>query len=145
MSDPDDTADLDDREQPAEDLDEERLHDDFPPEEPLAADDRGITGVEELGGESMAEREERREPETWERRPEEDSPGSATVVEEVGEPAGPVTKEGTMPVEEETPTDPLPPDDELTGDETTRDVAPERDPEPAEEAAVHPEDETGSS
>jgi hypothetical protein len=35
-----------------------------------------------------------------------------------------------------------PPDDEVTGDETTRDVATERVPPPAEEVALHVEDES---
>src|ERR687891_534456 len=57
-----------DPDQSGEDFDDELLADEFPPDEPLAVEDEGITGVEQLGGESVAERDERTEPEVWERQ-----------------------------------------------------------------------------
>src|ERR671918_336527 len=57
-----------DPDQRGEDFDDELLADEFPPDEPLAVEDEGITGVEQLGGESVAERDERTEPEVWERQ-----------------------------------------------------------------------------
>lgn len=127
-----------DRDQPGEDVDEELLDGEYPPEEPLAAEDRGVTAVEELGGESVEEREERREPEPRERAVAGEPPRSRTFEE--GTP-GEEVAEGLVPVDEMVGTGWYAPDDELTGDETTRDIAPERDPEPAEEAAMHTEPE----
>src|ERR671919_294716 len=57
-----------DPDQRGEDFDDELLADEFPPDEPLAVEDEGITGVEQLGGESVAERDERTKPEVWERQ-----------------------------------------------------------------------------
>lgn len=138
MSDPD---------QPAEDLDEDRLADEYPPEEPLAAEDQGVTGLEQLGGESVEEREERTEPEVWQRsgrRRRRDPDRTRKMGVEEGAQPSDRTLEGDLPVAEEledTHTGHLAPDDDFTGDETTRDVAQERDTDPAEETAVHTEEE----
>ena len=133
-----------DPDQTGEALDDELLGDEYPPDEPLGADDEGVTELEELGGESFAERDERTEPEVWERSAGEE--GSDSGVELVGDDAGVADDEadlvgervGTEPEDEEGP---LAPDDEFSGDETTRDVATERVTPPAEDAAVHVDDE----
>lgn len=133
-----------DPDQPAEDLDDDKLGGEFPPERPMGAEDEGVTGVEQLGGESLAERDERTEPELWERprAAGETDPG----VELAGdEEVGQVDDESTMVARSAEDTDArdagaLASDDEFTGDETTRNVATERSTPPAEEAAVHVDD-----
>ena len=133
-----------DPDQTGEALDDELLGDEYPPDEPLGADDEGVTELEELGGESFAERDERTEPAVGE-RPAGDE-GSDAGVELVGDDAGVADDEpdlvgervGTELEAEEAP---LAPDDEFSGDETTRDVATERVTPPAEDAAVHVDDE----
>lgn len=126
--------------QTAEGLDDEKLSEEYPPDQPLAVDDQGVTGVEQLGGESVADRDDRTEPEVWER---ETAPPAETGPVLEGEPEpGAVDEEKdlvTSPIAEEDP-GPLDPGDEFTGDETTRDVATERAPAPAEEAAVRLDD-----
>jgi hypothetical protein len=138
MSDPD---------QPGEDFDDELLAGDYPPDEPLGVEEDGVTELEELGGESFAERDERTQPEEWELA---DEAGPATGVDlidddvELGEDdAGESRDEGLVgqPVGGLEDLGPLAPDDEFSGDETTRDVVTERTPPPAEVAAVHIEDE----
>lgn len=47
----------------AELLDDDKVSDDFPPEQPLAVEDFGTTPAEELYGEPLAERLAREEPE----------------------------------------------------------------------------------
>jgi hypothetical protein len=140
MSDPD---------QPGEDFDDELLAGDYPPDEPLGVEEDGVTELEELGGESFAERDERTQPEEWELA-DETGPGPATGVDlidddvELGEDdAGESRDEGLVgePVGGLEDLGPLAPDDEFSGDETTRDVVTERTPPPAEVAAVHIEDE----
>lgn len=133
---------MSDPEQPGEGFDEELLEEEYPPEQPMAVDDQGITGAEQLGGESVADREERTEPEVWQRRQDARRAGRSTVTEEAAQPSD-EDIEVMIPVEEETRTDPLAPDDEATGDETTRGYATEGQPEPAEEAAVHDQEEDG--
>jgi hypothetical protein len=133
-----------DPDQSGEDFDDELLADEFPPDDPLAADDEGVTGVEQLGGESFAERDERTEPEVWE-RPGDDAPPDP-VVELVGDDAGVPDDEKDLVgeragSEQDDERGPLAPDDEFSGDETTRDVATERVTAPAEDAAVHVDDE----
>ena len=121
----------------------ELLADEYPPDDPLAVDDEGVTALEELGGESFAERDERTEPEVWEPGIDEQPD---TGVELVGDDAGVPDDEkdlvgervGTQQDDERGP---LAPDDEFSGDETTRDVATERVTPPAEDAAVHVDDE----
>jgi hypothetical protein len=136
-----------DPDQPGEDFDDELLEGEFPPEEPLGAEDEGVTGIEQLGGESFAEREERTEPEPWERRPGDGEAAREEGVELVGDDAGVPDEEKDLVAERASNDDdhgPLAPDDELSGDETTRDIAPERDPHPAEEAAVEVDEEEPS-
>jgi hypothetical protein len=112
MSDPD---------QPGEELDES-VGDGFPPDRPPRLDDDGGT-----------------EPEVWE-----EPGGGDQGVELAGDPdVGAVDEEAELVgLEADRTADPgaLDPDDEFTGDETARDD-PEGAPAPAEEAAVHVEDE----
>lgn len=130
----------DDQQQRGEELDES-LPGDFPPDEPSAVDDIGTTGLEQLGGESFADRDRRTEPDFGER-------GAArTPSDEVVEAGVPPTDgdvdEVLLPVDEtgdRNDTGPLSDEDEFTGDETTRDFAPERMTPPAEEAAIHVEE-----
>jgi hypothetical protein len=112
MSDPD---------QPGEELDE-AVGESFPPDRaPRLDDDGGI------------------EPEVWERRYTDDDgvelagDPDIDVLDTEGELVGQVVDEGDH--------GPLAPDDEFTGDETTRDIAAEGVPRPAEDAAVHIRDE----
>ena len=133
-----------DPDQTGEALDDELLGDEYPPDEPLGADDEGVTELEELGGESFAERDERTEPEVWERSAGDEA--SDPGVELVGDDAGVADDEADLVGERvgtelEDEEGPLAPDDEFSGDETTRDVATERVPPPAEDAAVHVDDE----
>jgi hypothetical protein len=110
-----------DTDQPGEELDE-AVGADFPPDRPPRLDDDGGT-----------------EPEVWEAGPVDDD-----GVELIGDPdVGAVDEEAELVglAVEERDTGPLAPDDEFTGDETTRDIQPERVARPAEEAAVHIEEE----
>lgn len=137
MTDPDPEQDEQDV---AEALDDEELPDEYPPEHPLAVDDLGVTELEELGGESVADRDARTEPEVWESR-QAPEPQDTPVLEGEPEP-GTVDEEKDLvapPPPEDDP-GPLDPEDDFTGDETTRDVATERSPAPAEEAAVRIDD-----
>jgi hypothetical protein len=131
-----------DPDQPGEDFDEELLEGggDYPPDRPLGVDDDDEV-------ESVAEREARTEPDVWEeRRPsdEDDEDDEEPEVELVGDDAGVPDEEDEL-VGEGVPTGselgPLDPDDEFSGDETTRDVATELVPPPAEETAIHLDDE----
>lgn len=114
MSDPD---------QPGEELDE-AVGGDFPPDRPPRLDDDGGT-----------------EPEVW----EQGGAGDDEDVELVGDPdVGAVDDEGQLvgeAVDRGPDTGALSPDDEFTGDETTRDIQPERVARPAEEEALHIEEE----
>jgi hypothetical protein len=132
-----------DPDQSGEDFDDELLGGEYPPEEPLAVDDEGVTGVEQLGGESFAGRDERTEPEAWERPV--GAEGTDTGVELAGDDAGVPDTEKDLVGERvgaagDDDRGPLAPDDEFSGDETTRDVATERVTPPAEDAAVHVDD-----
>jgi hypothetical protein len=126
-----------DPDQPGEALDDEVIEgfDEYPPDEPLGLDDDS--------GESLAEREARTEPDLWEERRPSDEDDEEPDVELVADDAGTADEEDEL-VAEGVPTGreigPLAPDDEFSGDETTRDVATERAPTPAEEAAVHLDD-----
>jgi hypothetical protein len=130
-----------DPDQPGEDFDEELLEGggDYPPDRPLGLDDDDEV-------DSVAEREARTEPDVWEeRRPsDEDEDDEEPEVELVGDDAGLPDEEDEL-VGEGVPTGseigPLAPDDEFSGDETTRDVATELVPPPAEETAIHLDDE----
>ena len=133
-----------DPDQRGEDFDDELLADEFPPDEPLAVEDEGVTGVEQLGGESVAERDERTEPEVWERQA--DDTGADAGTELNADDAGvPDTEKDLVGERADSDADddqgPLAPDDDFSGDETTRDVATERVSPPAEDAAVHVDDE----
>lgn len=129
-----------DPDQAGEELDEAVEGIEYPPDRPLGATDRGVTGVEQLGGESFDERDRRTEPEVWEQRP----PRPDDSVELVGDAdVGAVDDEPELvgdAVEEDRERGPLAPDDEFTGDETTRDYPTERQARPAEETALHVED-----
>ena len=130
-----------DPDQAGEELDEAVEGIEYPPDRPLGATDRGVTGVEQLGGESFYERDRRTEPEVWEQRP----PRPDDSVELVGDAdVGAVDDESELvgdAVEEDRERGPLAPDDEFTGDETTRDTVDDRVPKAAEESAVHLRDE----
>ena len=136
-----DQADVDDEQDVAESLDDDELSGEYPPDRPLGVDDEGVTGLEQLGGESVSERDDRTEPEVWER---ETAPASETGPQIEGEPEpGTVDDEKDLvapPFPERDP-GPLDESDDFTGDETTRDVATERSPEAAEDAAVRIDDE----
>src|SRR5215207_6783105 len=100
----------------SEAVDTDKLSDEYPPDELLASDDYGITGAEQRYDEPLDERVRREQPEATE------ADGADGRSERV-----------VQPVYEDGP-------DEVTGDETTRDVATERVPPPAEEVALHVED-----
>jgi hypothetical protein len=140
MSDWDQVDDVDDEQAVAEGLDDDELSGEYPPDRPLGVDDEGVTGLEQLGGESVSERDDRTEPEVWERQT---APASETGPQLEGEPEpGTVDDEKDLvapPFPEEDPGS-LDADDDFTGDETTRDVATERSPEAAEDAAVRIDD-----
>jgi hypothetical protein len=122
----------------AEALDEDQLADEFPPEVPLAADDMGVTGLEQLGGESVADRDARTEPEVWTRTPRPDE--RAPTLQGDAEP-------GAVDDEKDLVAPPVPQDDRLDPDgspsspESDRGFAAERAPDAAEEAAVRLDDE----
>jgi hypothetical protein len=138
-----------DQDQPGEDFDDELLPGEYPPDEPLAAEDEGVTGVEQLGGESFIEREERTEPEVWEGREGREGEAGArddSGVELVADDAGVPDDEKDLVAERagsgaEDEQQPRSPDDDFSGDETTRDVATEGTTPAAEDAAVHLVDE----
>jgi hypothetical protein len=129
-----------DPDQPGEDFDEELLEGggDYPPDRPLGLDD------DDADLDSVAGREARTEPEVWEEGRPSDEDDEEPEVELVGDDAGVPDEEDEL-VGEGAPTGselgPLDPDDEFSGDETTRDVATELVPPPAEETAIHVDDE----
>jgi hypothetical protein len=137
--------------QRGEELDES-LTGDVPPDEPTAVEDTGVTGVEQLGGESFEERDRRTEPEVDEQAGAfGEGTGQPEMVAEQGAEPTDADTEVTIPVDEagafgEGPggagedVGPLSDEDEVSGDETTRDVATERTAPAAEEAAVHLEE-----
>ncbi|HET9610105.1 MAG TPA: hypothetical protein VFP06_10890 [Acidimicrobiales bacterium] len=131
---------MSDTDQPGEDLDDAKLSGEYPPDRPLAVDDQGVTGVEQLGGESFADRDGRTEPEVWERPAGAagDQGGVELVGEhDVGEPDDEKDLVGELADPADRALGPLAEDDEVSGDETTRDVATERVTPPAEDEAVH--------
>ena len=131
---------MSDTDQPGEDLDDAKLSGEYPPDRPLAVDDQGVTGVEQLGGESFADRDDRTEPEVWERPAgaSGDQGGVELVGEhDVGEPDDEKDLVGELADPADRVLGPLAEDDEVSGDETTRDVATERVTPPAEDEAVH--------
>lgn len=101
-------ADADNR---SELVDDEVIGPEYPSDEPVAVDDYGTTAAEQRVPEPLDERVEREEPDT--------PPPAPATSEEAAERSR----------SEE---------DDFIGDETTRDVATEREaPKPAEEAAMH--------
>jgi hypothetical protein len=118
---PDDERDSD---QPGVQFDDELLSDEFPPDRPLG-----------LGDEPGAYEDE--EPEDFGGQLEDEG---ELEIETGVEPDG-GDEELNVPVVEDSETGALDPDDEFTGDETTRDVATERVPPPAEDQAMHVEPE----
>ncbi|MDD9371433.1 MAG: hypothetical protein PV358_15035 [Acidimicrobiales bacterium] len=111
-----------DPDQRGEELDES-VGADFPPDRPPRLDDDGGT-----------------EPEVWE-----EGAADREDIELVGDPdVGAIDDEAELvglAVERGRDTGALDPDDEFTGDETTRDFQPERVARPAEEQALHIEEE----
>jgi len=138
-------AGMSDPDQPGEDFDDEVLGDEeYPPDRPLGVEADGITQVEEEGGESFYHRDLETEPEVWEEDDvdDEDEVGELIGDAEVGE----VDDEADLVAAaagDDEDLGPLAPDDGFSGDETTRDVATERVPRPAEEAAVHLDEDDG--
>lgn len=131
---------MSDTEQPGEDLDDAKLSGEYPPDRPMAVDDQGVTGVEQLGGESFADRDDRTEAEVWERPAGAagDQGGVELVGEhDVGEPDDEKDLVGEQADRDRGRLGPLAENDEISGDETTRDVATEHVARPAEEEAVH--------
>ena len=134
-----------DPDQSGEDFDDELLGDEFPPDEPLAVDDEGVTGVEQLGAGSRSP-SVTSAPSRRFGSGRSDRRGRHTGVELVGDDAGVPDVEKDLVgeragTEQDDDQGPLAPDDEFSGDETTRDVATERVAPPAEDAAVHLDDE----
>lgn len=126
-----------DPDQPGEELDES-AGEDYPPDRPRGSTDWGTTALEEEAGEDFYHRDKRTEPEVWERRPTPpDDP-----VELVGDAGEPDVEEELVAdaYEEDADLGPLAPDDEFSGDETTRDTVDDRVPRSAEESAIHVED-----
>jgi hypothetical protein len=118
---PDDERDSD---QPGVQFDDQLLPDEFPPDRPLG-----------LGDQPGAYEDQ--EPEDFGDTLDDD--GELEIETGVG-PDG-EDEELNVPVVEENDIGALDPDDEFTGDETTRDVATERVPPAAEDAAMHVEPE----
>ncbi len=138
MSDPD---------QPGEDVDDDVLGDeDYPPDRPLGAESDGVTAVEEEGGESFYHRDRATEPEVWERdddRDADDRDELGGIGELIGDQDVGLPDDEPDLVASATGAGPGPrdPDDVFSGDPTIRDVATEHAPRPAEEAAVHLDEE----
>lgn len=121
----------------AEALDDDRLNEEYPPEEPLGVEDYGTTEAEERFREPLAERVLREEPDFGEvaaaaepeDRPVLVDPDSVEGMVEDGEAVAGIVEDdlGALDV-----------DDPVAGDPTLRDVATEREGAlPAEEAAIH--------
>jgi hypothetical protein len=128
-----------DPDQPGEELDESTSGIEFPPDRPLGSTDWGTTALEEEAGEDFYHRHKRTEPEVWERGPT--PPDDAVeLVSDAGEPD--IEEELVADAVDEDPdVGPLAPDDEFSGDETTRDTVDDRVPLSAEESAIHLRDE----
>ena len=128
-----------DPDQPGEELDESTEDIEYPPDRPLGSTDWGTTALEEESGEDFYHRDKRTEPEVWEQRPA--SPDDP--IELVGD-AGELDVEEELVAdayEEDADIGPLAPDDEVSGDPTTRDTVDDRVPPSAEESAIHVDDE----
>lgn len=122
----------------SEAVDVDRLGDEYPPDAPLASEDYGVTGAEQRYDEPLDERIRREQP---------DDP-SSDVADERTRQVQPIDQ-GEPDEDEDLVADVVEdpdvrdrsPGDEIAGDETTRDVATERVPPPAEEVAIHVEEE----
>jgi hypothetical protein len=123
----------------SEAVDTDKLSDEYPPDELLASDDYGVTGAEQRFDEPLDERVRRERPEAS--GPDAADARSERVVQPVDQ-GGPDEEDLVAEAVEDPDVRDRPPDDEVTGDETTRDVATERVPPPAEEVALHVEDES---
>ena len=129
-----------DQQQWAESLDDDKLTPEYPPDRPVGVDEYGVTAAEETVPESVADREQRYQPDFDEQdedagaqselgplvRPDEGAPPDAEKQEVAGERAQ--VRPGDISV-----------DDQQSGDPTQRDVAQERPAGdvPAEDAAMH--------
>jgi len=125
----------------SEELDDDKLGTDYPPDEPLGVEEYGLTPQEERIQEPIAERVEREEPD-FDERPEGSLAGEPDLVGRL------VAPDEGVHVDDEaaaiaTAVDgidghDMPVGDVGTGDSTTYDVATEMVPElSAEEAAIH--------
>jgi hypothetical protein len=116
-------AGMSDPDQPGEELDEAVGDEDYPPNRQWGRDDLDA----------------RTEPEVWERDRADDE--DVAEVELLADDAGVPDEEDQLVAEaavnDERDAGPRADDDEFTGDETTRDFATEHVPPPAEETAVH--------
>ena len=122
----------------SEALDADKLSDEYPPDEPFASEDYGVTGAEQRHDEPLEEQLRREVPE---RSGPTDEDRSRRVVQPIAEGVPDEEKDLVADAVEDPDVLDRAPDDELTGDETTRDIAPERVPPPAEETALHIEGE----
>ncbi len=122
----------------AESLDDDKLGDEYPPEEPLGIDEYGTTPAEERWDEPIAERVEREEPDVM---PAEDE-GVELVAPDEGRQAD-EEKDAIASTPREDPNQgPLSDEDIVADDPDLRDVANElTGTAPAEEAAIHVTDE----
>jgi hypothetical protein len=123
----------------SEAVDTDKLSDEYPPDELLASDDYGVTSAEQRFDEPLDERVRRERPEAS--GPDAADARSERVVQPVDQ-GGPDEEDLVAEAVEDPDVRDRPPDDEVTGDETTRDVATERVPPPAEEVALHVEEES---
>jgi hypothetical protein len=120
MSDPD---------QPGEDFDEDVLGDeDYPPDRYLGAESDGVTAAEEEGGESFWHRDRATEPEAWEDRPADDRDELDELVAEDDEDVGLPDDEPDLVARD------------AGSDPTERESASDRVPPPAEDTALHLDD-----
>ncbi len=119
----------------AEALDDDRLNDEFPPEQPLGAEEYGVTAAEERYDEPLEERILREEPEV---RATHGIPEDPPVLVDPDSVDG-MPEDGsavTRSVDDEVGA--IDEDDPMGGDPTLRDVVTEREaPLAAEEAAIH--------
>jgi hypothetical protein len=124
-----------DVDQEGEELDE-NLTPEYPPDRPLGLYDEEATGLSAPGGDDGTDLDDT-EPDVWE-RPEDEEAGEEPPVLEGESDVDAIDDEKDLvatPLEQEQ-VGPLSEDDQVTGDETRRDVATERVPRPAEEDAV---------
>lgn len=127
---------IDDPQDRAEALDDDRLSDEYPPEDPLGVEEYGTTAAEERYGEPLEERVLREEP-PGDGGHDDDPP----VLVDLDTVEGPGDEGRAVAGSVEDDPGALDVDDPTAGDPSLRDVATERTgPVPAEEAAVHVSD-----